>query len=131
MAIAYNVYGRSHEGGIFDIARGFQEITQNASIWPAFVVFAVSIASFNYFGLSVTRSVSATSRSTIDTCRTLFIWLISLALGWEHFKILQLTGFTILVYATLVFNGAIPPFPSFLRSRSRREIDASAPHTLE
>jgi len=50
------------------------------------------IRSFNFFGLSVTRSVSATSRSIIDTLRTLFIWLISLGLGWEKFNWLQVLG---------------------------------------
>ena len=62
---------------------------------------------FNFFGLSVTRSVSATARSTIDTCRTLFIWLVSLGLGWETFKWLQILGFALLVYGTFVFNDIV------------------------
>lgn len=41
-------------------------------------------------------------RSTIDTCRTLSIWIVSLSLGWEHlswpFSVLQITGFALLVY---------------------------------
>jgi hypothetical protein len=67
------------------------------------------VSGFNFFGLSVTRSVSATARSTIDTCRTLFIWIVSLGLGWERFKWLQVLGFAILVYATFVFNGIVQP----------------------
>jgi hypothetical protein len=63
----------------------------------------------------VTRSVSATSRSTIDTCRTLFIWLVSLGLGWETFKWLQVVGFVLLVYATFLFNGLVQPPFKFLR----------------
>jgi hypothetical protein len=70
---------------------------------------------FNFFGLSVTRTVSATSRSTIDTCRTLFIWLVSLALGWENFKWLQVAGFALLVYGTFVFNDIVrPPLKALL-----------------
>jgi hypothetical protein len=57
----------------------------------------------------VTRTVSATSRSTIDTCRTLFIWVVSLSLGWESFKWLQVAGFALLVYFTFVFNGIVQP----------------------
>jgi hypothetical protein len=64
---------------------------------------------FNFFGLSVTRTVSATSRSTIDTCRTLFIWIVSLGLGWETFKWLQVLGFAFLVYGTFLFNDLIRP----------------------
>jgi hypothetical protein len=59
--------------------------------------------------------VSATSRSTIDTCRTLFIWVVSLGLGWESFKWLQVAGFALLVYGTFLFNDLImPPFKSWV-----------------
>lgn len=67
------------------------------------------ISGFNFFGLSVTRTVSATSRSTIDTCRTLFIWIVSLGLGWESFKWLQVAGFAFLVYGTFLFNDIVRP----------------------
>ena len=63
----------------------------------------------------MTRSVSATSRSTIDTCRTLFIWVVSLGLGWESFKWLQVAGFALLVYFTFLFNGIVSPPFAFLR----------------
>ncbi|TDZ66176.1 Solute carrier family 35 member F6 [Colletotrichum sidae] len=74
----------------------------------------ISIGGFNFFGLSVTRSVSATSRSTIDTCRTLFIWIVSLGLHWETFKWLQVVGFALLVYFTFLFNGIVQPPLQFL-----------------
>lgn len=76
-----------------------------------------SSSGFNFFGLSVTRTVSATSRSTIDTCRTLFIWIVSLGLGWETFKWLQVVGFALLVYFTFLFNGLIQPPFDFLKAR--------------
>lgn len=63
----------------------------------------------------MTRSVSATSRSTIDTCRTLFIWIVSLGLGWETFKWLQIVGFALLVYSTFLFNGIVRPPLACLR----------------
>ena len=61
--------------------------------------------------------MSSTSRSTIDTCRTLFIWLVSLGLGWETFKWLQVVGFVLLVYFTFLFNGLVQPPLEFLRVR--------------
>lgn len=39
----------------------------------------LSISSFNATGVSITKYASAAQRSTVDTCRTLFIWVISLA----------------------------------------------------
>lgn len=73
----------------------------------------------------MTRSVSATSRSTIDTCRTLFIWIVSLGLGWESFKWLQVAGFALLVYFTFLFNGLVQPPFAFLRPRA--EVEALLP----
>lgn len=70
-------------------------------LWSG-VVVACSIAFFNFFGLSVTRHVSATARSLTDTCRTLAIWIVSLGLGWEKLlfpiSLLQIVGFGLLVY---------------------------------
>jgi hypothetical protein len=71
--------------------------------------------------LSVTRQISATARSTIDTCRTLFIWLVSLGLGWESFKWLQVAGFALLVWGTMLFNEIInPPTIVWLKRNLRR-----------
>lgn len=132
MVAAYFVYGNTSRGenGTFDIAAGLTTIFSSGSFIAAFMVFAVCIASYNFFGLSVTRSVSATSRSTIDSCRTLVIWLVSMSIGWESFKWLQLLGFGVLVYSTLVFNGALNP-PRFLRAQRAAEIDTTMVHTLE
>lgn len=79
------------------------------------LILSVLSSGFNFFGLSVTRTVSATSRSTIDTCRTLFIWVVSLGLRWETFKWLQIVGFALLVYSTFLFNGIVQPPLEFLR----------------
>lgn len=77
-----------------------------------------AFSGFNFFGLSVTRTVSATARSTIDTCRTLFIWLVSLSLGWETFKWLQILGFALLVYGTFLFNDIVqPPLRACVKGR--------------
>lgn len=86
-----------------------------------------STSGFNFFGLSVTRSVSATSRSTIDTSRTLFIWLVSLGLGWESFKWLQVVGFALLVYGTFLFNDIIRPPLKACLPRSQRQGEVLLP----
>lgn len=66
--------------------------------------------------------MSATSRSTIDTCRTLFIWIVSLKLGWESFKWLQVVGFALLVYSTFLFNGIVQPPLKSLRVGEVEEL---------
>ncbi|CDO70723.1 hypothetical protein BN946_scf184798.g38 [Trametes cinnabarina] len=67
----------------FDLPRGWHQMIDTPAVLWSGVVIAFSIALFNFFGLSVTRHVSATARSLTDTCRTLSIWVVSLGLGWE------------------------------------------------
>jgi hypothetical protein len=107
--------------GPFDMVEGWRQMTHNRAVALSSLAIMVSIGGFNFFGLSVTRTVSATSRSTIDTCRTLFIWIVSLGLGWESFKWLQVLGFALLVYFTFLFNGLIQPPFEFLKPRGEVE----------
>lgn len=85
----------------FDLPRGWHQMIDNPTVLWSGVAIAFSISLFNFFGLSVTRHVSATARSLTDTCRTLSIWLVSLVLGWERLlwpiSVLQVLGFSLLV----------------------------------
>ena len=85
----------------FDLPRGWHQMIDNPPVLWSGVAIAISISLFNFFGLSVTRHVSATARSLTDTCRTLSIWLVSLGLGWEKLlfpiSLLQVLGFSLLV----------------------------------
>lgn len=148
MAVLHLAVGRTDAGryGYFDAREGWRELTHYRAIAVSSVLIMCSIGfvvllfsrhpsrwarmfvrltdrdrrGFNFFGLSVTRTVSATARSTIDTCRTLFIWLVSLALGWESFKWLQILGFVLLVYGTFLFNDMVrPPLRVCLKGRRR------------
>ncbi|KAI9679882.1 MAG: hypothetical protein M1817_004897 [Caeruleum heppii] len=111
MIVMHLAVGRTEKGryGYFDAREGWREISHNRAVAVSSVLIMISIGGFNFFGLSVTRTVSATSRSTIDTCRTLFIWIVSLGLGWETFKWLQVAGFALLVYGTFLFNDIVSP----------------------
>lgn len=111
---------KSGKYGYFDAEEGYREIFTNRAIGVSSLFIMVSIGGFNFFGLSVTRSISATSRSIIDTCRTLFIWLVSLGLGWETFKWLQVVGFALLVYGTFLFNELVKPPIKALLPRDQR-----------
>lgn len=85
----------------FDLSRGWHQMMDNPTVLWSAVATGVSIGFYNFFGMSVTRHISATMRSIIDTCRTISIWIVSLGLGWEHFLVpysfLQVAGFTLLV----------------------------------
>lgn len=126
MIVLHLAIGRTDAGagGYFDVTEGLRQMFTNARIGWSSIAIMFSIGGFNFFGLSVTRTVSATSRSTIDTSRTLFIWIVSLGLGWESFKWLQVLGFVLLVYGTFLFNGIVQP-P--LRSCLVRKVEELLP----
>ncbi|EXJ81498.1 hypothetical protein A1O3_07791 [Capronia epimyces CBS 606.96] len=109
---------KSGKYGYFDASEGYRQVLTNRAIGISSLAIMVSIGGFNFFGLSVTRTISATSRSIIDTCRTLFIWIVSLGLGWESFKWLQVVGFALLVYGTFMFNDLVKPPIKALLPRS-------------
>ena len=91
----------SDRSSFFDLPRGWHQMIDTPSVLWSGIAIAISISLFNFFGLSVTRHVSATARSLTDTCRTLSIWLVSLVLGWERLlwpiSVLQVLGFSLLV----------------------------------
>ena len=122
MIILHIAVGRTDAGryGYFDMKEGWREVTEYRAVAVSSVLIMISIGGFNFFGLSITRSVSATARSIIDTCRTLFIWIVSLGLGWESFKWLQIVGFALLVYGTFLFNQLIAP-PTRCAIREKRD----------
>lgn len=39
--------------------------------------------------------------------RTLFIWMVSIYLGWEQFSWIQVIGFIVMVTGTFYFNGVL------------------------
>lgn len=67
--ILHFTFGVSGEAGnVFDMYESLRQILIPEVLAPGIgIIF--SIAFFNWFGLVVTKHISATSRSTIDTCR--------------------------------------------------------------
>lgn len=105
----------------FNLSESFKEMFSSQAVLLSSIAIMISIASFNYFGISLTFHLSATARSTIDSCRTLLVWFFALLLGWETFSFLQMSGFILLVFGTLCFNQALKPeewswIPSSLKS---------------
>ncbi|KAF1458937.1 Solute carrier family 35 member F6, partial [Spheniscus demersus] len=68
-----------------------------------------SIAFFNFAGISVTKEISATTRMVLDSLRTLVIWAVSLAVGWETFHGLEILGFGVLLAGAALYNGLHQP----------------------
>lgn len=92
-----------------DALDAFCQIGHKPLILLALLGNTVSIAFFNFAGISVTKEMSATTRMVLDSLRTLVIWAVSLALGWETFHGLQVLGFLVLLVGTGLYNGLHRP----------------------
>lgn len=92
-----------------DALDAFCQIGHQPLILLALLGNTVSIAFFNFAGISVTKEISATTRMVLDSLRTLVIWVVSLALGWEQFHGLQVLGFLVLLLGTALYNGLHRP----------------------
>lgn len=87
-----------------DTWKGLHQLISYPSLYLPSLGIVLSISLFNWFGLCITKNISSTSRSTIDICRTLIIWIVSLSLHWETFKWLQVIGFSIMICGIFIFN---------------------------
>lgn len=92
-----------------DALDAFCQIGHLPLILLALLGNTVSIAFFNFAGISVTKEISATTRMVLDSLRTLVIWVASLALGWEQFHGLQVLGFIVLLLGAALYNGLHRP----------------------
>lgn len=105
-------------GSVENTTRAFDDFDANKILIMLSVFICFSIACFNAFGVSVTKNASAAQRSTIDTSRTVIIWIFFLIVPFngkrEDFSVLQLFGFIFLVFGTLVYNEILVlPFLGF------------------
>lgn len=80
---------------------------------------ALALLLYNLVGNMVTKQLSAVMRSILESCRTLGVWVASLALyygfhdskageRWTNWSFLELLGFALLVYGTLVYKELVP-----------------------
>jgi len=107
---------------IDDIVGGFREIANDQTLQWTTVFTVISIAVFNFSGVSVTKRLSGAARAAIDACRTAIIWLFCVVVGWEEFHSLQVVGFAILITGTSVYNDILRsclPAPRAVERRGR------------
>ncbi|GAU97693.1 hypothetical protein RvY_08944 [Ramazzottius varieornatus] len=92
---------------IEDAIDAFAQMRNNYYIVLGLCGTILSIAFFNYAGISVTKELNATTRMVIDSMRTLIIWAASLGLKWQPFNWMQIIGFGFLLIGMAVYNQII------------------------
>ena len=99
-----------------DAVDAFQQIGNNPVLLAALLANLCSIAFFNFFGISVTKVLSAAHRIVLDSVRTGTVWVFSLSIYYanpsgdkgQQFHALQAVGFAVLLAGTLVYYELLP-----------------------
>ncbi|XP_060596006.1 solute carrier family 35 member F6-like [Ruditapes philippinarum] len=122
----------SHAAGnrLENVHDAFVQMGNNWRIILATVGNIMSIAFFNFAGISVTRELSATTRMVLDSVRTLVIWAVTLSLSWQDFQYLQVVGFILLILGMMLYNDIII-MPWWRRRREMREVNQNDRNTGE
>lgn len=76
----------------------------SADVAVGFLGTIISIAFFNFAGISVTKEISATTRTVLDSIRTFVIWIFSMIVRWQKFSGIQLGGFIVLLIGMFLYN---------------------------
>lgn len=108
--------GNNSRGVIEDFPEAITQIMNNKLILLALIGNIISIAYFNFSGISVAKEISATTRMVLDSVRTFFIWTFSLAVGWQGFHPLQPVGFLLLLIGMCIYNNLLRAVPRRLRT---------------
>lgn len=93
-----------NDGYLENSAYGFWQMGNNKWIIGQTCISIASIAAFNSFGIATTKYASAAQRSTIDTSRTVLIWILSASFNMQPWELPSLLGFVMLAGGTLIFN---------------------------
>ncbi|XP_041353589.1 solute carrier family 35 member F6-like [Gigantopelta aegis] len=91
------------------------QIANSSKLLIFCLLYLVSIAFYNYFGLSVTKSLTAVHRTLIDACRTILVWAADLVTYYafdknfgepfdKSYGLLQVDGFLFLLIGTALYN---------------------------
>lgn len=117
-------------GSYENIVDAFVQVGQAPGLLGLIIAYIFSIACFNFFGLSVSKTLSTIHRTLIDACRTILVWITSIILGymgtpfgekWGKWSFLQVIGFLFLIFGTLIYNGSYVIIFKFVRHRILRQ----------
>jgi len=122
-------FGNNPKHVLEDAYDAVYQLAHNPLLALAFSGTIISIAFFNFAGISVTKELSATTRMVLDSIRTISIWMFSIAVGWQQFYGLQLLGFAILLSGMCLYNDILIRPGIFFLLRKCGLCQASVPYT--
>ncbi|KAK6041289.1 hypothetical protein COOONC_21206 [Cooperia oncophora] len=106
-----------------DVIYAWNSICVQPLIAVALTGLIISIAFFNFAGTTVTKNLSATTRTVVDCARTIIIWAAGIPLFGQKFIPLQLIGFALLIVGMCVYNDIA--FGPWYRRKVLPKMDSS------
>eukprot|EP00727_Mastigamoeba_balamuthi_P006547 m51a1_g2512 putative transmembrane protein c2orf18 homolog (422) ;mRNA; r:167263-170210 len=108
----------SMKHGSFDnVIDCFLMMLHNIPLMFFILVYIVSDALFNFFGVTISKILSAVHRTIVDACRSILVWIwqlftfycISERFGeeWTRYSAIQVAGFVLLIIGAVVYNGIV------------------------
>ncbi len=119
----FAVFPGKDQGGVIENFSDTQMmISGNGMLFALGACYVVSVAAFNFAGMTITKELSAVIRTLCDPLRTCLIWAVNLALfpltGGQvgeqltRYSWVRLLGFSCCVAATLLYKGILQ-FPYY------------------
>ncbi|KAK3092644.1 hypothetical protein FSP39_005347 [Pinctada imbricata] len=114
----YYIPGSDINGSYENSLDALYQIANQPRLLVFCLLYLASIAFYNYFGLAVTKSLTAVHRTLIDACRTIMVWAVDLLIFYafdknfgepfdKQYGLLQVDGFFFLMIGTALYNGLI------------------------
>jgi len=89
------------------------QLGNDATLLVCFIGTIISIGFFNFAGMLVTKKMNATTRTVLDSVRTVVVWVsfLSLPFGWELFTtkslLIKVLGFVTVVSGVFLYNNIL------------------------
>ncbi|VDM67636.1 unnamed protein product [Strongylus vulgaris] len=117
-------FSTNPNGSLEDVIYAWKQVLIAPMIAVSLLAMIISIAIFNFAGISVTKELSATTRTVIDSIRTILVWAISVPAFHAVFIPYQMMGSSI-PYA--IFEAKIIAYISdtnaFINAAAKSEND--------
>merc|ERR1711892_32597 len=107
----WTTWSHGPHGYFEDTIDAFTQLGNNNRLLAWFICTIFSIGFFNFAGMLVTKKMSATTRTVLDSVRTVVVWVCSITLGWELFTpqslAVKVVGFLVVVSGVFLFNNIL------------------------
>ena len=103
-----------------DAIDGIYQMINNWQLIVANIGLIISLAFFNFSGLTITEKMNATTRMVLESVRTIFVWIFSLIFSWQTFEYMQPIGYVVLFVGTCVYYNLLflPAFHYLVKKRA-------------